>query len=340
MKFTVIIPTRDRPGGFSHALASVVEQNFDDFEVVVVDDGSDPTYRAAYDAIEQRHDARLRLFHLPRVRRGHGPAYARNFGVSQSAADYVCFLDDDDAWIDANFLARVARVIDDEARVVDLHLSDQVAYRGDVRLDRVIWTEGLGQLVRGLPRAASGAIEVRVPQLTRCHGFCHLNTTVVRRAFFWRIGGFDESIRYESDRDFYLRAIDAAALITYSPVVTARHNVPVAQDRTNVSTAISQYGRHIFQLRLLNKAILFSRQKELREYGRRHKVYTLKHIAEKLWRSGDYATARYYAQRAAFTDFDVKWLLFYFWLWAEQMTRQAGRVPAPVGRNLYYPPSA
>ncbi len=335
MKFTVIIPTRNRPDAFGRALASVLGQDFDDFEVVVVDDGSAPVFRAAYDAIGQRHDARLRLFCLPRVRRGHGPAYARNFGVDQSVADYVCFLDDDDEWIDRGFLARVARVIDGETRTVDLLLSDQVAYRGDVRLDQVIWTEDLRQVVRGLPRCAAGASEVRVPQLIQSGGFCHLNTTVVRRTFFWQIGGFDESIRYESDRDFYLRAIDAASRIIYSPVVTARHNVPAPGDHGSVSTALGPYDRHIFQLRLLDKAIIFSVQNEVRQYARLHKVYTLKHIAEKLWRSGDYETAVYYARLVVLVGFNMKWLLFCCWLSARRMVGRIREVPA---RNLYYPP--
>ncbi len=339
MKFTVVIPTRNRPDQLAQALASVFVQNFDDFETVVVDDGSDPAYRSAYDAITQQYGTRLRLFHLPQVRRGHGPAYARNFAISQSAADYICFLDDDDEWVDPDFLARVARVVDSAPQTVDLHLSDQVAYKGNARLDRVIWTEGLRQGVRNLPGLAGGAFEVRVPQLMQCDGFCHLNTTVVRRAFFLRIGGFDENIRYESDRDFYLRAIDAAAFITYSPVVTARHNVPVRENRANVSTAISQYGCYIFQLRLLDKAILFSRHGEVCEYAKRHKVYTLKHIAENLWQSGDYQTALYYAQHVLFTGFNVRWLLFYFWLWVRLMAGRVGRDPPQVARNLYYPPS-
>lgn len=340
MKFTVVIPTRNRPDALAHALASVFVQNFVDFETVVVDDGSDPAYRSAYDAIEQQHRTRLRLFRLPQLRRGHGPAYARNFAISQSAADYICFLDDDDEWIDPDFLARVARVIDGAPQTVDLHLSDQIAYEGDTRLNRVIWTEGLRQIVRGLPGLTGGAFAVRVPQLMQCDGFCHLNTTVVRRAFFGRIGGLDENLRYESDRDFYLRAINAAAFIAYSPVFTARHNVPVPAAHANVSTAISEYGCHIFQLRLLDKAILFSHQREIREYAKRHKAYTLKHIAEKLWQSGDHETALYYAQHVIFIGFNMGWLLFYLWLWTRRMVGRVGGAPTQVVRDQYYPPSA
>ncbi len=342
MKFTVVVPTQNRPETLAHALASVFAQSFGDFEAVVVDDGSDPAHRAGYDAVMQPYGARLRLFRLPPVRRGHGPAYARNFAVSQSAADYICFLDDDDVWTDRDFLARVARVIDAERRTVDLHFSDQAAYQGDRRLDRVIWIEGLPLVLPGNLQVQEGAYDVRVAQLMQCDGFCHLNTTVVRRAFFGWIGGFDENIRYESDRDFFLRAIDAATLIKYSPVVTAQHNVPVRENCCNVSTSMSDYGRYIFQMRLLDKAILFSRQKELRDYGKRHKNYTLKRIAEVLWRGKDYEAAVYYAQHAICAGFSVKWLLFYLWLWGHWTFRrlvppgQNAATGRPDGRTLYY----
>jgi hypothetical protein len=183
-------------------------------------------------------------------------------------------------------------------------------------MERIIWTEDLNPIVQQMLHPdAVGAYEVTTDFLLRSRGFCHLNTTVARRAFFMELGGFDENLRYEEDRDFYLRAIDVATLIKYSPFVTSRHNVPIPSAQNNVSTTTDDIARRIFQLRLLDKAILFSHHPGLRAYGRQHKVHTLKHIAETRWRSGDDETAAYYAQQALWTGFGLKWLTFCCWLW-------------------------
>lgn len=315
MKFTVIIPTRNRPEDLQRALASVFRQSIDDFDVVVIDDGSDAPHQDVLAARVRCFGGRVSLLRLPQVLRGHGPAYARNFGVAHATGDYVCFLDDDDVWTDPDFLARVAEVAIRAPRPLDLHLTDQVAYRAGERLECIIWTEDLKPIVQQALRPdAAGAYEVTADLLLKSHGFCHLNTTVARRAFFLELGGFDENLRYEEDRDFYLRAIDAARLIKYSPIVTSRHNVPNPSLQSSVSTTTGDIARRIFRLRLLDKAILFSRHPKLRAYGERHKVHTLKHLAEELWCRGDSRAAVFYARQALGADVTLKWLAFCFWI--------------------------
>jgi len=53
----------------------------------------------------------------------------------------------------------------------------------------------------------AGAFTVSPAELLACPAHCHLNTTIVSRAFYFEIAGLDEGLRYECDRDFYLRAI-------------------------------------------------------------------------------------------------------------------------------------
>lgn len=86
--FSVIIPTFGRPLFLSEAVHSVLAQTVEDFECLVVDDGS-PT------PVEVSADPRVRV-----VRRdlNGGPAAARNTGLEESQGDYVAFLDDDDVY--------------------------------------------------------------------------------------------------------------------------------------------------------------------------------------------------------------------------------------------------
>src|SRR5881396_3876472 len=109
--FSVIIPTRDRASLFAIAFGSVLEQRFDNFELIVVNDGSSADQASLYREVMDSAPANARMLALIRTQRGHGQAYALNVGVSGARGDYLCFLDDDDQWIDQEHLGRAATVI-------------------------------------------------------------------------------------------------------------------------------------------------------------------------------------------------------------------------------------
>ncbi|HEY3673389.1 MAG TPA: glycosyltransferase family A protein [Acidimicrobiia bacterium] len=86
---SVVIPARD-PGRFlHHAVDSVVAQTHDDWDLVVVDDGS--TEDLAWVA---EVDPRVRLVRTPAI----GVSHARNLGIAETGAALVAFLDADDRW--------------------------------------------------------------------------------------------------------------------------------------------------------------------------------------------------------------------------------------------------
>lgn len=102
----VIIPAFNRSGCVGEALASVLDQTFADFEIVVADDGStDDTARVVEDF--RARDARIRLIPL----RHQGAAAARNAAI-EAPGDYelVAFLNSDDLWAPAH-LARAIEAL-------------------------------------------------------------------------------------------------------------------------------------------------------------------------------------------------------------------------------------
>lgn len=86
--FTVIIPTHNRPRLLRRAVRSVMDQEWTDWEGIIVDDGSDP----AVDPGALPADRRISLLRQS----PSGPAAARKLGLEQARGRYVCFLDDDD----------------------------------------------------------------------------------------------------------------------------------------------------------------------------------------------------------------------------------------------------
>ena len=88
-KVSIIIPTYNRANLLPRAIVSVLEQDFRDFEVLVVDDGSQERIEAVVSEY-QNSDPRLRYL---RLQENHGIGYARNFGLQQAHGEYTGWLD-------------------------------------------------------------------------------------------------------------------------------------------------------------------------------------------------------------------------------------------------------
>ena len=88
---SVVIPLYNKEKQIAHTLQSVFNQTFQDFEVVIVDDGSTDGSVAE---VEKFSDSRIRLIH----QKNAGVAAARNRGIEEAKGDLIAFLDADDEW--------------------------------------------------------------------------------------------------------------------------------------------------------------------------------------------------------------------------------------------------
>jgi hypothetical protein len=105
----------------------------------------------------------------------------------------------------------------------------------------------------------------------------------------------------------------------YTPVTVARHNIPDAARQSNLSTVHTEFERRLSQLRLLDRAIIFSQHAAIREYGRRYKSYTLKRIAELLAADGRRTEAAFYAREALGAGPTIKWAAYTAWRTLKQV---------------------
>ena len=320
MRVSVVITTRDRPALLRRALASVQAQTHDELDIVVVDDGSAPSFAAEHDDLARGLGLRGAFHRLPPVPGGHGPSFARNQGAAQAQGEWIAFLDDDDEWIDPDYLARAARTLT-ATPAADLQYANQEAIRADgSKIEHVVWIEDLAAILeRTMHKRSDGTFLAHPAQFLQSRGFCHLNTTLVRRDFFLDLGGFDVSLRYEEDRDFHLRAIDAASTIVHDPATVARHHVP---ERGTQSTRMTADQRALDQLRLLDKAILQAKRPDVRAYAQRHKAYTLKALAQRRADAGDLQVAAFYASEALGIGANPRWLAYLASLWLKRGLRR------------------
>jgi CDP-glycerol glycerophosphotransferase len=125
---SIVLPVYRVQGYLRQCLDSVLEQSFDDFEIVAVDDRS-PDYSGAILAEYAARDPRVRVVTSPE---NVGLGRARNLGLSQARGEYVWFLDSDD-WLATGALAAVAarlRATDADVLVVGW---DRVHWDGPVQ---------------------------------------------------------------------------------------------------------------------------------------------------------------------------------------------------------------
>lgn len=91
-EISVIIPTYNRGKLVLRALRSVLFQTCTDYEIIVVDDGSDDDYFPVIAALQLKN---LTYFRLPH----RNANVARNYGINQAKGKYIAMLDSDDEWL-------------------------------------------------------------------------------------------------------------------------------------------------------------------------------------------------------------------------------------------------
>lgn len=110
--FSIIITTYNRPDKLQDAIASVLEQDFTDFEVVIVNDGSGKSYAELEEYIKGK--AQIRYFYKKNEER----SVARNFGIEKARGRWICFLDDDDIYLPGHLSFRYAAIRQDPSEAV------------------------------------------------------------------------------------------------------------------------------------------------------------------------------------------------------------------------------
>lgn len=108
---SVIIPTYNREKTILRAVDSVLNQSYQDFELIIVDDGSKDNTKAI---IEHLADARIQYI----WQENGGAAAARNTGILMAKGEYIAFQDSDDYWYPDKLEKQLATLLKSQADVV------------------------------------------------------------------------------------------------------------------------------------------------------------------------------------------------------------------------------
>ena len=185
-------------------LESVFAQTFDDYDVIMVDDGSTD---GCADLVERHYrDPRVRL-----IRQTHqGLSMARRVSIAAATADYVAFLDHDDLWVPDKLERQVAAASADPS--VALHFSDceYIDERG----------QPLGVLSDEY-RLASLDLTRAYAELLQRGCFVWQSTVFAKTAVLKAVNGFNPEYPYIADYDTWLR-IARRHRLRYLPNVLAK----------------------------------------------------------------------------------------------------------------------
>lgn len=222
---SVVISTRNRASFLGESVNSVLAQSFQDFEVIVVDDGSDDSTAEVMQSFEDR---RVRFF-----RREHsGLAAARNFAATVSLGKYTVIHDDDDIMLPWRI----------ESHLAAMRAGDHGSYGGWVDFDDLT-----GLLTPNYGKHASLAT-LLFGSRVYAHGTLMLATDVLR-AF-----GYDESLRSGSDYNLGVRMMRSGISLRHTGKFHIarrlhRHQVTVADTsvqglsaRATLGMALESFG--------------------------------------------------------------------------------------------------
>jgi glycosyltransferase involved in cell wall biosynthesis len=179
-RVSTIIPTYNRKEFVSAAIESVLAQTYTDYELIVVDDGSDD---GTADALKQ-YGERIRYV----CQQHQGVSAGRNHGLELAQGEFIAFLDSDDLWLPKKLALQVA--------FMDQNPEARICYTDEIWIRR-------GKRVNPQKKHAkySGWI------YAQCLPLCIISpsSALMRRGLFTEMGVFDTDFPVCEDYDLWLR---------------------------------------------------------------------------------------------------------------------------------------
>jgi len=189
---SIVLPTYNRYHSLKQAVKTVFTQQYNDFELIIVDDGSTDSTR---EYLRAQGDPRIQVHMLEKNR---GGCVARNTGIHHARGEYIAFLDDDDRWDPAKLQKQLRHLHKTGAhfcytgkKVIDTHCICGTGYSfknpkfSDLHKS-IMWDNFIGST----------------------------SSSVIKKEALLAAGGFDPDLPALQDYDLYIRLIKAGCTIT------------------------------------------------------------------------------------------------------------------------------
>lgn len=182
---TVVIPLFNKEETIRRALLSIIKQDSEPFEILVIDDGSTDQGANIIHEITKEYPF-VRLI----AQENRGVSAARNLGVKNAETEYVCFLDADDEW-EPNYLVELIHLINNNPEADFYGLRYRIYRNENYEYPSVSCEEGF-----------SGLVPEFISTYRNGYGLIHSSSVCFRKDFFEELGGFPEG--KHNGEDIYL----------------------------------------------------------------------------------------------------------------------------------------
>lgn len=241
---SVIIPTYNRASLLPRAIESVLGQTFQEFELLVVDDGSTDNTEKVMEAYSKK-DARVRYI---KQSNSGGPARPKNTGIQRAKGEFIAILDSDDEWMPEKLEFQIKVFSQSNNPKLSVVGCDFLVTENANKKESRYRVPRYGNTLRALlMRDYMGP------------GSCML----YKRELFDAIGLFDERLRSGQDREMRIRIAESYD-IEFSDAYLVRYYV----GHDNISTALN------LELREKDWEYIFKKYKQY--YIQDHKLWSEK----------------------------------------------------------------
>jgi glycosyltransferase involved in cell wall biosynthesis len=192
VKVSVVMPSYNAARFVTAAIDSVLAQTVQDFEILVVDDGStDDTCE-----VLAKYDAPIKYLYKP----NGGVSSARNFGIENARGKYIAFLDADDLWLPEKLEKQLA-ILEADAQIGLVYAATE---KVDENLQNVGYIEA---------NSYEDYCEALLLNLNIVAGSC--SSAIVRRDVALQTNGFDAEFSTCADWEYWLRL---SLLTKFAPI--------------------------------------------------------------------------------------------------------------------------
>ncbi|MBF8436525.1 glycosyltransferase family 2 protein [Halanaerobiaceae bacterium Z-7014] len=187
---SVIIPTYKRPGMLGKAIDSVLNQTYDNIEIIIVDDNDDNEYRIDTEEFMADYLSEYDNIRYIKHEKNKGACAARNTGIRKSKGKYITFLDDDDRYYRDKVKKQVKALNKSKCKVVfcahkkfyisktkDIISSIQKPFLPEFKKEKLFYKNILGPT----------------------------SVIMIDSSVFEKINYFDEKLKSRQDLDLYIR---------------------------------------------------------------------------------------------------------------------------------------
>ena len=185
-KFSIAISVFNKEKYISNTIKSVLNQTFNDFEIVILNDGSTDNSESEILAFK---DPRIKYF----SEENQGAGAGRNYIINKATGEYIALLDADDIWY-SFYLEEQNELIKKYPEEVVFSTSQEVLRNNQVypRIYKTLLKEGESGILDYFKSSKQDSI-------------IHSSSVVIRKDFFNKVGGFNPNIKSGQDTDLWIR---------------------------------------------------------------------------------------------------------------------------------------